>query len=161
MDKAQLLTLLTTEHERFAVLLDHIDPGVQAAAEVHAGWTVKDVLAHVAAWQAELVLGLATIRQGRTPRYASITAAEIDKLNARWHAENRDRSLERVRADFHGVHKQLLRQLDGFTDDDLFRRGRYRWLGDRTLAEWLADYSHAHEAEHAADIEARLSAGAR
>lgn len=156
MRKSELIALHEQERARTDALLVRIDPEQAAVAEVRAGWTVKDLLAHVAAWEAELVLGLAQIRRGGRPRYAALPDAEIDELNARWHMENRDRPLERVLADFHGVRGQTLRQIESFSEDDLTRARRYPWLGDVSLAAWIASDSYDHEAEHRAEIEAWL-----
>jgi hypothetical protein len=112
-------------------------------------WSVKDVLAHLAACEAELVRALAReVAQNKKPAIVSIDAAEVQRQNMQWYEENRDRPLDRVMEDFNGVRKQLLRQVSGFNDKDLTDPKKYKWLNGQSLAEYVADYSNSHDDDH-------------
>jgi uncharacterized protein (TIGR03083 family) len=89
------------------------------AADACGTWSIKDVLAHLTACEAELVTGLSRIRHGQSPGKVLYTDAEIQAQNEKWQAENRDRPLDWVLADFRGVRRQLIRQLESLGDQDL------------------------------------------
>ncbi|HYT80648.1 MAG TPA: maleylpyruvate isomerase N-terminal domain-containing protein, partial [Actinomycetota bacterium] len=59
------------------------------------GWSVKDLLGHIGAWQAETVQVLEQIRMGTyTPRWV-----DVDAFNQRFYQANRDLPLPVVRAE--------------------------------------------------------------
>jgi hypothetical protein len=66
----------------------------------------------------------------------------------------RDRSLERIMADFQSVRNQTIRRVEVFSDRDLNEAKRYDWLDGGPLWEWIARDSFQHEAEHLEQITA-------
>ena len=104
---------------------------------------------------------LVHVDQRRKPVGAGLGASpDFDSLNARWHAETKDRPLENVLADFHGVRRQTRRWVEEFSEDELTRVRPEPWLQRRPLAVWIAEYSYEHEAEHIQAIRAwRQAAG--
>lgn len=121
-------------------------------------WTIKDVLAHLTYWEVELVTSLAKFRRGQAPGKTRYTAAEITAQNARWHAESQARSLGQVRADFQGVRKQTLRQVEALTEKDL--NAPRAWLGQDSIRQWVLTWVVEHEHEHAQHVtEWRRQAG--
>ena len=54
--------------------------------------------------------------------------------------------------DFKGVHKQTIRRLEVFTEDELVNSGRFPWLNGLSLGEKVARSSYKHEAEHESQI---------
>ena len=111
-------------------------------------WSLLDKLAHLAAWDAEAVLALARVKQGGKPRYLNISPVETDKLNAQWLVENRGRDAERVLGDFHGVWRQLVRQVRGFAPAELEDTKRYPWLQGKSLIDFVDEWVLQHEREH-------------
>ncbi len=160
MTKQELLGALSEARSRLEAALAGLDEARLVAPGAGGDdWSIKDILSHLTAWEAEIVTGLARIRRGQTPGKTDYSAAEIAAQNAAWHAENKDRPLDRVLADFHGVRKQLLRQLEAYPDKDLSapRKG----LEAQTIAAWVRDWIVEHEHEHAEHLTAwRRQAGA-
>ncbi len=116
-----------------------VDPGVMG------DWSVKDMLSHLTAWEAETVTLLAKTKLGKQPA-AGHADKEIDELNAKWYKENKNRPLERVLADHAGVRKQMLRQLENYNDAEL--NEPRPWLKNRAVIEWVKADTFEHEAEH-------------
>ncbi|MBI4772319.1 MAG: ClbS/DfsB family four-helix bundle protein [Chloroflexi bacterium] len=121
-----------------------IDPGVVG------DWSVKDLLSHLTAWEAELVTALAKAKRGQTPKLSGWTDSEVDALNAKWYKENKNRPLERVLAHFRGVRQQTLRQVEALGEEELAEPKP--WLKNRRLFEYIKGDTFEHEAEHAAHI---------
>jgi hypothetical protein len=148
MTKDELIDLMEASRENFLELLEDLDE--DAMVELHGKdhWTVKDTLAHLARWEAELVKLLWQLRQGQRPTTAHFTGASVDEVNARWKDEDSSRPLERILADFHGVRNQTIRRLEDYTGRELNDERRYPWLSGKALWQWIAADSYEHEAEH-------------
>jgi uncharacterized damage-inducible protein DinB len=120
---------------------------------VHGNWSVKQTLAHLTAWEAELVTGLAKLKRGQKTFKTQYPTDEVDTINDRVAKETAGRPLERVQADFVGVRKQLLRQLEGWSDKDL---NVPRFKNKQTLVELVMDWVVEHELEHATALKTVL-----
>lgn len=152
MNKAEILTALEAGREDFLELIEDLSEEEMEQPRVVEDWSVKDILAHLARWEAELVRLLWQARQGEKPTTIHFTSVKIDEINARWYAESKERPLERVLEDFHGVRNQTIRRVETFSNKDLTDPNRFPWLGGEPLTKWIAGDSFEHEAEHAAHI---------
>ena len=84
-----------------------------------------------------------------------------EELRQKWLAGTRERPLELVLADFHGVRRQLVRQIQETSDQDLLRTPPQKWMNGRSLAEWIAADTFSREAVEAERIRRWRSAEAR
>lgn len=155
MDQQQLLAELNAAR---AGLLDAID-GLTADEMMAPGavgeWSARDVLQHLSSWEAELVRMLLALDRGRKPVGDSFVAhPDFDAINARWHAETRDRPLDKVVEDLHGVRRQTVRWVTEMAPKDLDRNGPEAWLGNRPVWKWIAEYTFEHEQEHTEHLKA-------
>lgn len=161
-DKAGLLA----ETERaYAALEDALKGFTQEQrTSIHdqQGWTVKDHLVHLAAWERSVVFML----QSR-PRHLGL---EVDKglyqegsfeqINAAIQARNQDLSWEEVLESFHSTHQQFLDSIRPLTDADLSQPYRHYLPdepgqgGDRPAINALYANSADHFREHLEYIEA-------
>ncbi len=149
MNKSELLASLTASHQRIIDAIDDFSDLELIEPNTQGDWSIKDVLAHLAACEAELVKALAReIPQNKRPALFDWDDAEVEKQNAQWYAENKDRPLDRVMDDFNGARKQLLRQVSGYNDKDLVDPKKYKWLNGKTLAEYVEEYANSHDDEH-------------
>ena len=149
MNKTELLNSLTSSRQRIVEVINDFSDIELIEPRTQGDWTGKDVLAHLAAWEAELVTALARdVAQNKRPKLIDINDAQVEELNLNWHEENKGRPLDRVRDDFSGARKQLLRQIGNFVDKDLTDPKKYKWLDGKTLADYIADYANGHDEEH-------------
>jgi hypothetical protein len=110
-------------------------------------WSVKDLLAHVAAWDRWELRQMERILDGERPQ-----GAAVDEYNAIVVAQWRDRSLEEVVAELRDARAAWVTWLRDLSDD-VFFEGRpfdtWDWAFPNCLrVEW------EHDAEHAAQIAA-------
>ncbi len=87
------------------------------------GWTVKDHITHLAAWEQSMV----SLFQGR-PRHEGLGVSAalyesdaIDAINAAIRERHKDVSLAEARGLLADAHRQTLAALDALTFDDLFK----------------------------------------
>lgn len=152
MDKEELIRALEGGREAFLDSVEGLSDEEMVAESVFDDWTVKDILAHLTMWEAELVKLLWQARQGQKPTSVHFAEVSMDEQNAKWHRRNKDRPLERVLGDYHGVRPQTIRRVEAFSDRDLTDPKRYAWLEGTPLWKWIASDSFEHEAEHLAQI---------
>ena len=153
MNKIEIIAALENSHERLVEVIEELTPEEMSTPGVVGDWTIKDLLAHLTRWEAELVKLLWQVPQGIQPTTILNQNISLDEINAHWHDEDQARPLERILKDFHGVREQTIRRLDHFKDDDLNNPQRYSWLGGRPLWMWVAEDSFEHDLEHLEQIQ--------
>jgi hypothetical protein len=152
MTNDELLDALEDERENFLKAIDGLSDEELQEPALAGGWSVKDVIIHISAWEAELVKLLWQVKQGEPPSTVHFSNVEVDARNLEWFTAYHDRPLPRVLDDFAAVRKQTVRRVEGLNDEDLNDPQRYTWLKGRPLWEWVAGDSFEHDAEHAAQI---------
>ncbi len=115
-----------------------------------SAWSVRDVLVHIAAWEAEGAWRLALVARGRGERIVWYdTTAELDAFNARVVRAARRLGPGAVLRRLAGARARLLRGL---------RRLPAAALADPTHAlpvtRWLREFAWTHEGAHRREIRA-------
>jgi hypothetical protein len=120
------------------------------------GWTVKDVLAHLAHWEGELVTLLWQLNQrGKVNCLLVQEPIPVDRVNQTWVEADRSRSLAQVREDLISVRRQTLKRLADFSDADMERLDLHPSLGDLALWYRVAANTFEHDEEHLDDLRSR------
>lgn len=118
-------------------------------------WNLKDIVGHLASWEAEVVTALREIRAGKRPALFDFDRANLDQWNQdhveRKHGLNFWNVFEQLRDGRH----RFLEELAEISDDDLSIEG--------TPQNRLVRRTIDHDREHWHEIAARLAgmAGAR
>jgi hypothetical protein len=153
MNKAELIFNIKVEREKLQGVLDRIALEDMTIPGVTGEWSAKDVLAHLAAWCSRAVTLLFQAERGVKLQRPQSNAPDWADVNAKDYASQRDRSLDRILADFHGSHAQLIRRLEAWADEAaLFDAKRYPALNGYSLADHVWGDSGEHDAEHCAQI---------
>lgn len=155
MDQAEIITRLNEEQQELADAIAGLPDEAMLEPGVNGDWSVKDILTHISAWEAELVKLLWQARQGKKPTTIHFSEdRDIDQTNLTWYNERKDRPLELVLEDLQAVRKQTLRRVAEFTEKELNDPQAFKWLRDYPLWEWIASDSFGHGPEHIAQIKA-------
>jgi deoxyribodipyrimidine photolyase-like uncharacterized protein len=154
-DREALLRRIRAAHQALAAAADGLDEAsLLAPAPGMAGWTRKDVLAHVEWWSDHSARIVAALVAGEAP-YPRGGPWSLDGQNARILAENRDRPAGDVRAGEADAYARLVTAVESATDEQLFTVGRFQWLeSDEPLAATIEGDSSAHYAEHLPQLRA-------
>lgn len=91
-------------------------PAEKMTAPVMGDWSVKDILAHVACWEEQLLPDLRRVREGMTPALASFREAEVDRWNELLIGLRRSFPLEQVLSELGFYRQTLLEALDSLPD---------------------------------------------
>ncbi len=126
----------------------------ERGAPVCGTWTAKDLLAHIAAWDRELLRGLEELLLGRRPAFPGYQEAAF---NAQAASEAAEASFAQVLLELQAAHELLLTRIDTLSDGAWERGSPYRWRdGQPMTAASLFDYSYngaTHYGGHAREIE--------
>jgi uncharacterized damage-inducible protein DinB len=84
MNKKELLALLEESHERVLEAIEGLSTEEMSEPGVMDNWSVKDILAHLTRWEAELIKLLWQTRQGMRPTSLHFNQSHsVDEVNAR------------------------------------------------------------------------------
>ena len=146
--KAQLLKDIHTERMRLERNLSTLSAEEMSQPGVTGTWSVKDILAHLVAWERLLLewyqAGLKGYSASTLPVGMSHNAISI--LNQEIYDSNRSRSLDEILAEFHASYQQMLAVIQEIPESDMFVHGRFDWTGKLTLADYIAGNTCNHYA---------------
>lgn len=158
MDKRELIANIQAEREQLNAVLAEVPAERMAEPGVAGDWSVKDILAHLAIWSSRAVTLLFQAERGAKLQLPQSNVDDWQDVNAKDFEDQKGRPLDRVLADFHGAHNQLIKRLQSWPDKKaLFDKGRFPALKNGSLADYVWGDSGEHDAEHRAHIEAWLN----
>jgi hypothetical protein len=140
-----------------AALLDALAKLDEAALDrkaVVGEWSIKNVLAHIAAWEAWVVQALpARLTTGKTPEDFLARAQDEDSFNAEEVAEREELTPSEQVIELERTREALLAELRALDAAAWERRAPWdTWEG--TLAEYLRESLIVHEQEHLVELRA-------
>jgi hypothetical protein len=146
--KDQLLNDIRTERRRLDKNLSMLSVAEMIRPGVTGVWSVKDILAHLAAWERLFLHWYSAGVQGRTPQVTPVGMNKriTDALNQQIYETNKRRSLDEVLADFQASHDEILVIIETIPEEDMFAHGRFPWTGTLTLADYIAGNTCNHYA---------------
>lgn len=146
--RRQLLALLAGERAEFLFLLLGLDEETLTTRPVFEDQTVKDLLAHIAAWDELYRDRLGLVLAGREEEIASI---DLDERNADVDVRRRGWSLAEALTAFSEARRGFLDTLSQVSDEQLHRPVAIPWADALPLRAWVV-WRARHDAVHAADV---------
>jgi hypothetical protein len=144
LPKAKVLQEIGVERGRLDALLEQLTPRqMTQRGATQAGWSVKDILAHLVAWQQMNLDWYATGLRGEMPDVPR--RGDIRKVNDRIYRQHRRRSLKAVLADYHTFHQKMQELIEEVPDLDFATLGRLSWTGPTwTLSDCIRWNTSSH-----------------
>jgi hypothetical protein len=144
--KAVLLGALAAAREELLTAANLVPPEKRSSRSVCGVWTLKDVLGHIADWEALGAAGLAQMAAGQVPIVEHVM--DIDAWNAAHVAARRDQPWEQVWDDLGKARRALVGALAEMSQVDLERRYPFPWGPEGTPYQWVVVYVD-HDRTHA------------
>lgn len=157
MHRDEILEQLDISRVRLLELIELLPDEALLEPGASGMWSIADVLAHLTAWESELVTALLRIDQGKKPDRFLAAIADVETYNARRYRDYQGRELDQIFDDFQAVRFQLEQWLEEFSAQDLTEPKRYSWAEGKPLWSFIKDNSFGHESEHMPDIETFVS----
>ncbi len=157
MTRDELLAAIKTDRAKLEAVVTPLSDA-ELTTPGHEGWSVKDHLSHVAAWERMIV---AHLTDGSDPAVVAMSpaqyaAATLQQINDRLYELRRDDSLEEARAEFAFAHAAIVDLIEELPEE----RSVERYWEDgpeRTVLEKIAGDSYLHYQEHAGWIRGILA----
>jgi hypothetical protein len=151
--KQQLLSALTEIFNRWQELLASLSEEQITSPLLPSDWSVKDVVAHMWAWQQASLARAEAAVHNREPEYPGWweingpdPEEDVDRTNAYLYKINRERAWLGVYTDWKMQFQRYLVLSRQIPELNLFEQGRYAWMGSHTLsASPIASYEHHEE----------------
>ena len=147
-----LLARLAYERTSLLVQLLGLDERVLTQLPICAAWTVKDLLAHIAAWDRWVGKAMQAMVAGKESGFEAVD--DIDAANERFVAAWRGASLETIVAELSAARSDWVAWLEALPVDEFFRRRSYGGH-DWTFSSMPLRVQREHDVEHTAQITAR------
>jgi len=145
-DKGSLLASLAAAREDLLAAAALIPEDERTTRLVCGTWTLKDVLGHIADWEAIGAAGLCQMADGQDPRVENIP--DVDAWNAAHAEARRDQPWTQVWTDLHDTRRTLTDVLENMSQTDLEQIFAFPWDAKGTPEQWVSVLVH-HEHTHA------------
>ncbi len=150
MSTQDILDQLRQARQTLVAALDRLPPDAMLRPGVVGLWSIKDILAHLCAWESELITALSRL-DNQMPEMMKIE--DINDWNEEQYHLNAPRPLDVVLEDFEGVHKHLLQAVLALDEKTLSDPRKFHWMEGEPLAYLVAESASWHEQEHAEQIQ--------
>jgi hypothetical protein len=156
--KAELLDGIRCQRQILEDLIAGLRPEQMVIGGVVGDWSVKDILAHIVAWEQRMVMWAGRYLAGESPLLPD-GPEDVDRLNAEIYEQHKDRPLEQIVDRFRLSYPQALQVAEETSVDDLFDPERFAARGGQPLWIMVAANTVWHYQEHREEIEAWLAGG--
>lgn len=144
--KDQLLELASKNYDKLQVEITNLTPDEMTESGVVETWSVKDVLAHLTAWQQMTLSWYRIGKAGETPSTPSekYTWREIPALNQEIYETYRDDPLDDIQRNFIASHEEAMTLIESIDDEELFTPKVYQWTRTTTVGAYFISATSSH-----------------
>lgn len=154
--KPELLKRVHERHAEMEGLLASLSAEQMTVPELDAGWSVKDSLAHLAAWENLAVDWIGQYRRGETPKYWAEgflvgdgnTEEQMNRFNAHLFEQNKHRALDEVLEHFRSTFLRVVETIESLSESKIFDPNHFPARKSRPLITLVAGDSYEHYDEH-------------
>jgi hypothetical protein len=162
-DRQELLSRVRAVFDSWQKLLAGICEEEITAQPFPAGWSIKDVIAHLRAWQQISIAPLEAAVLNTTPVFPTWLAGfdpffaeeHTDAFNARIYELTHDQPWSIVHRAWKDGYQRFLDLAEAIPEKEIFDAKRYEWLNGYPLSA-VIEGSCEHHQEHLEDLAPRL-----
>lgn len=145
-DINDLIKSIDLVRNEMKVMVENVDPEV----EICPGWTIKEVLGNITAWEIVINKALKAFRAGDPPYF--LHQQDFDLFN-KDEVEKRSKwTLAEVIREWEEVREDLKKTITGLKETDLSVEMVLPWGSERTVLE-LIEIIAEHEEEHMEEVD--------
>ena len=153
MTRDELLQRIDSGRAELMGLVAQVPAGRMLEPALSNGWSVKDMLAHLGAWETRAEYLYRSLASGKDPED---TVSDFNVFNANAYAANKDMPLVEVQAAEQAAFLMLRAVAETAPEADLFDPARFPWTGGGEFTGIIAANTYDHYAEHLPDLRAWL-----
>ncbi len=148
--KSELLADIEAEWAHIERICAGLLEADMVAPGADGGWSVKDTLCHLSAWEKYLLERLGYALTGQKPTTpAMFNWDDVHRFNAQVYAQNKDRPLNSVIIEFRSLYRGVMTVLESMDDEQLRMAYSYDFPEDNlTLLRLIRANTCVHYREH-------------
>ena len=147
ISKEQLLSAMQKEHDKLTHLLTSLPPEtLNQSSEDIENWAVKDVLAHVTAWEQMVLSWYQAGLRGEIPELPApgFNWRQIPALNQQIYEQHQMESYELVRQKFDASYEEILSTVNTLSSENLFTPELFAWTNKNTMGTYFVSATSSH-----------------
>ncbi len=115
MDQEETIQFFRDDHQKLKDVISKLTEFKMNTDKIQGSWTVKDILAHISAWNWEIITQAELVLAGKKPWYTYKTEAEFNeeavKSRESW-------SAEKIISEWYESFDVLISKLEGFSEGE-------------------------------------------
>lgn len=162
LDKEQVIKILKDEHGKLALLINCLSSGQLEEEKVLGEWAVKDILAHLSAWDWEYVDEINRVLQNKATWHKLYESrGGEDDFNKREVGKRKNRKFNEIFSEWQRSFRSLIKRVENLTEKEWsYRSGKDVWNNGKPLTlNSLFSYEYenvSYEGGHAEQIKAHF-----
>lgn len=160
--KRQLLAEVRRKRAELEAVLDRSPRDPLDLPLDAGGWSVKDILAHIVAWEQVMLRWWQASQAGETPSDPApgLSDDDVARLNSGFYEANRYRTLADVQDEFRRSFMEVMAALETAHEAALMQPGYFPWTEEWPFASVVVANTSDHYKEHQDQIAAWAEAAA-
>jgi hypothetical protein len=119
VDRQTMLKQVRAARGALEALLAEFNDAQMTASHSPDGWSVKDVMAHIAFWEDHVLARLKEAGRGERPQLlGGITEEEVNRINQETLSRSRGRPLDEVKDEFQRAHRELINEIKAIPENE-------------------------------------------
>ena len=154
MTKVKLIELIEIQRHSLDQALSHLEESQMSIPGVESDMSVKDILAHISAWERKICQWLEESAAGKVPQRPApgFTWDDLDTVNLQIYEENKEKPLNEVLSEYHDSYQESLKIVKAFSEDDLIDPNHFEWREGDPLWHMVGGNTFWHYEEHESSI---------
>ena len=151
--KQKLLENIRQERFLLEQALSKFSQGDMLQPAFDGGWSAKDIVAHIIAWEQIMLSWIDSAQRGEMPGDVPETDAEADTVNASIFSDNQNRDLVGILREFKSSHQEAIKRIEEIPEEELNKPAKPPWKEERTLWWIISVNTWEHYREHREQLE--------
>ena len=146
-NKSQLLTALQKEHDALETALDQLTPEQKEhTSNQIEQWAIKDILAHITAWEQMVIGWYRAGLRGETPHLPApgFNWRQIPALNEQIYQAHRTDTYAAVRQRYQDSFLEIKGIIEAVDEEEMFTPQRHAWTNKNNMATYFISATSSH-----------------
>jgi hypothetical protein len=154
LNKEEVIKFFKDDHKKLVSVIEQLDKSWITERKVTESWSVKDIIAHISAWNWDIIRQIDDILVNRKPWYVDMRE---DSFNMREVQKRGKWSLDKILDEWHNSFEALISRMDALSEVEWAFQAEFNWPdGSAVTIQSLFGYRYrgeGHEGGHAKQIE--------
>jgi len=145
-NKTELIKCIKKERRLLEKTIAELSREEMSVGGVVGEWSVKDILAHLMAWEKLFLTWYESGIKKKAPEIPPVGMSRkaIAAVNEQFYHQHERWHLDKVLVEFHSSYETALETIEKIREEDIFMEGRFTWTEHLVLAQYIAGNTCDH-----------------